>query len=62
RFNISSTGGVTDVTVVASEPAGAFDKAATEAVVRWRYNPKVENAVAVERRGIETLLRFDLPD
>lgn len=60
RFNISAAGGVTDVTVVASEPGTVFDKAATDAVARWRYNPKVENAVAVERRGLETVLRFQL--
>lgn len=62
RFNISASGGVTDLEVVASEPTGVFEKAATAAVARWRYNPKVENGEAVERRGIENLLRFTLPD
>ncbi len=61
RFNITSTGSVTDVMVVGSEPQGYFEKAAVDAVARWRYSPKVEGAVSVERRGVETKLRFELP-
>ena len=61
RFNITATGSVSDVVVVASEPQGYFEKAAVDAVARWRYNPKVEGAVTVERRGMETRLRFELP-
>lgn len=60
RFNISVTGTVLDAIVVDGEPMGAFDDAALDAIKRWRYNPKVENGAAVERRGVETMLRFTL--
>lgn len=60
QFNISATGTVTDAVVVDSEPANTFENAALNAVARWRYNPKVEDGVAVERRGLQTIIRFDL--
>jgi periplasmic protein TonB len=62
RFNISATGEVTDAMVVESDPSGVFDQSVLSAIGRWRYSPKVENGTAVERRGIETILRFELPE
>jgi protein TonB len=62
RFAVTPTGAVRDAAVVASEPGTVFDQAALAAVARWRYNPRVEAGVAVERVGLETLLRFTLDD
>jgi protein TonB len=62
RFTITAAGTVKDVVVVDSEPKGVFDEAAVKAVLRWRYNPKVENGVAVERVGEQTLIRFKLEE
>jgi periplasmic protein TonB len=62
QFDISPSGAVTNVVAVESEPGTAFDKAATDAVARWRYNPSVENGQAVERVGMQTLIRFNLED
>lgn len=62
RFTISETGAVTDAMVVESSPTRVFDDAALTAIARWRYNPKVEEGTAVERRGVETLLRFSLSE
>jgi periplasmic protein TonB len=62
QFTITGTGAVKDVIVVDSSPSNIFDKASVEAVSRWRYNPKVEGAVAVDRVGVQTLLRFDLEE
>jgi len=62
QFTITGTGTVTDVVVVESSPPRIFDDAAVKAVSRWRYNPKVEGAVAVERVGVQTILRFDLEE
>jgi len=62
RFTITAAGTVKDLVVVDSEPKGVFDEAASKAVLRWRYNPRVENGVAVERVGEQTLIRFKLED
>jgi protein TonB len=60
RFTVTAAGTVKDLVVVDSEPKGVFDEAASKAVLRWRYNPRVENGVAVERVGEQTLIRFKL--
>ncbi len=60
RFTITAAGTVKDLMVVDAEPKGVFDEAASKAVLRWRYNPRVENGVAVERVGEQTLIRFKL--
>ena len=49
-----------DAVVVASEPGTIFDEAALKAIARWRYNPRVENGEAVERVGLQTIIRFEL--
>jgi len=60
QFTISVTGQVKDAKVVKSEPGEMFDDAALKAIARWRYNPKVEGGVAVERVGMQTVIRFTL--
>jgi protein TonB len=60
RFTVSEIGTVKDAVVVAAEPKKTFDDAALKAIARWRYNPKVENGVAVERVGLQTVIRFEL--
>ena len=37
-----------------------FERSAIRAVRRWRYNPKIENGVAVERPGVRVRLGFEL--
>jgi protein TonB len=60
RFTITPIGTVKDVVVVESNPPKVFDDAAVQAVLHWKYNPKIEDGVAVERRGVQTILRFQL--
>lgn len=62
EFTITPAGTVSDVKVIDSEPKGLFEDAATKAILRWKYNPKVVEGRAVERRGIRVVLRFDLED
>jgi protein TonB len=47
---------------VDADPKNIFDDAAVKAVARWRYNPKVEEGVAVERVGVQTLISFKLEE
>jgi protein TonB len=60
QFTITATGTVKDPVVVNAEPKGIFDDAALKSIARWRYNPKVEGGVAVERVGVQTIIRFQL--
>jgi protein TonB len=62
QFTITAAGMVKDVIVVDAKPKGLFDDAAVRAVGRWRYNPKVVEGVAVERRGVQTMITFQLED
>jgi protein TonB len=62
QFTITETGAVKDAVVVASDPPRIFDEAALRSIARWRYNPKVEGGVAVERIGVQTVLRFLLEE
>ncbi len=60
RFTITQTGSVKDPQVVDSQPKRVFDEAALRSIVRWRYNPKVEDGQAVERVGMQTKIVFQL--
>jgi protein TonB len=60
RFSVTAVGSVRDATVVASEPGTTFDEAALKAIARWRYNPRVVDGEAVERVGLQTVIRFEL--
>ena len=60
QFTITAIGTVKDAIVVNAEPKDVFDDAALKAIARWRYNPKVENGVAVERVGVQTKIVFEL--
>jgi protein TonB len=62
RFSVTPSGSVRDAVVVSSEPGTTFDEAALKAIARWRYHPRIENGVAVERVGLQTVIRFQLED
>src|SRR5690349_15357503 len=60
QFTITQTGTVKDAKVVDAMPKEIFDDAALKSIARWRYNPRVEGGVAVERVGVQTIIRFQL--
>jgi periplasmic protein TonB len=60
QFSVTAIGTVRDAVVVESEPDAVFDQAALKAIARWRYNPRVENGEAVERVGVQAIIRFTL--
>lgn len=60
QFTVTASGTVRDPVVVAAEPQGVFEDAALKAIARWRYNPRVDGGVAVERVGLQTVIRFEL--
>jgi protein TonB len=60
EFTITPAGTIKDARVLQAQPPGIFDEAAVRAVSRWKYNPKIEGGVAVERPGIKVRLDFKL--
>ena len=60
EFTVGSNGETRDVRVTDASPPGVFDKSATTAVKRWRYDPIVVNGSAVEI-PVRTAIRFELP-
>jgi protein TonB len=57
---VDKKGYTRDVRVVASAPPGVFDRAATDAIARWRYRPAKYNGQPVEV-PVRTHIVFKLP-
>jgi len=49
-FTVTTDGKVRSVYVLNSDPGDTFDQAALDAVEKWRFEPVVENGLAVEKR------------
>jgi protein TonB len=60
EFTISTAGTVKEAVVVASEPGNVFDRAAIQAVRKWKYNPKIVDGKPVERAGMKIRLDFEM--
>ncbi|MEF1249447.1 TonB family protein [Vibrio owensii] len=61
RFTIDATGRPKDVEVIDAKPKRVFEKDAIRALKKSKYQPKVENGVAVERFGQTRRVEFKLP-
>jgi TonB family protein len=61
EYTVTKDGTTSNAVVRASEPQGTFDRAALDAVKRWRYEPRVVGGAVAEQR-VETRLRFRLSE
>lgn len=52
EFTITTFGTVKDVDVVESQPAELFDASARNALLKWKFKPKVVESRTVEQRAI----------
>jgi protein TonB len=60
QFTITTAGTVKDPKVVEADPDGYFEKAALNAVSRYKYKPKIVDGEPVERPGINLVISFKL--
>ncbi|MEC8442790.1 MAG: TonB family protein [Pseudomonadota bacterium] len=60
EFSVSALGTVTNPMVLEAEPPGVFDKAALDAVKKFKYKPQVVEGQAVEVTGVRNIIRFEL--
>ena len=61
EFTVAADGTTRDARVRAAEPAQVFDRAALNAVRRWRYEPYKVDGQAVDQR-VAARMRFELAD
>lgn len=59
EFTVDERGLVADPVVVESHPDGIFDRAAVQAVSKWKFKPKIIGGIVVEQRAVQ-LLEFKL--
>ncbi len=59
-FTVTVTGAVVDPKVIQSQPPGVFDAAATRAVQRFKYKPRVENGKPVAVPNVQHVLTFQI--
>ena len=60
QFDVSRAGTVENAVVVASNPPRIFDDAAVQAVLKWKYNPKIQNGATVARQGLQVVFPFEM--
>ena len=60
RFTINEVGQVVDVEVIEAQPKRIFDREAVRALKGWKYQPQIENGVAVKQTGMQVQLDFNL--
>ena len=60
-FTVTETGTVKDP-VVTFSTSSLFDRAATRAVLKFKYKPRVVDGVPVEVQGVTTRIRFMLEE
>jgi len=60
-FTITASGSIKDPEVTGYQPSSIFNRAALRAIRKWKYNPKIEDGVAVERPGQTVRLIFEMP-
>jgi protein TonB len=60
QYTVDKKGYTKDVRVVESTPPGVFNRAAMDAISRWRYRPAKYNGQPVEV-PVRTRIRFELP-
>ncbi len=56
RFVIATDGTTKDIVVISARPERVFEKAAVEAVEKWRFEPRILNGVAVNREATQRLV------
>lgn len=62
EFVVTRTGAVRDPVVIESKPPGIFDRAATQAALKFKYKPKVVNGEPIDVAGVQNRITFELQD
>ncbi|ATC97245.1 energy transducer TonB [Pseudoalteromonas tunicata] len=60
EFIVTKSGTVREPVVVKAEPESLFDQAAKDAVLKFKYKPRVVNGEAVEVAGVQNKITFEI--
>ncbi|MCZ6853685.1 MAG: energy transducer TonB [Gammaproteobacteria bacterium] len=60
EFVVTRTGSTADAVVIESSPPDVFDKAALNAVQRFKYKPRVVDGKPIEVAGVRNRISFEL--
>ena len=60
EFVVSKTGAVKGARVVDAKPEGVFDRAALDAVAKFKYKPRVVDGIAMEVAGVQNRITFQI--
>ena len=55
KLTVDEDGKVIDAVISNSRPPRIFDRAALQAVLRWKFKPRVVNGVPVQQVGTTTI-------
>ncbi|KFZ30467.1 hypothetical protein IDSA_10420 [Pseudidiomarina salinarum] len=62
EFTVTRSGTVRDPRVVEAEPEGIFNQAAMDAVLKFKYKPRVIDGEPVEVEGVRNRMTFEMGD
>ena len=60
QFDITSSGTVTNISILQASPPQIFNRSATRALQKWKYKPKTTNNKPVMQKGLKVQLDFKL--
>lgn len=62
EFTVTRSGTVRDPRVVEAQPEGIFNQAAMDAVLKFKYKPRVVDGEPVEVEGVRNRMTFEMGD
>lgn len=60
QFTISKTGDVDEIEIVSADPEGWFERAVTDAVSKYKFQPRIKNGQPVDAKGVQRKIVFKL--
>ncbi|MEZ4743922.1 MAG: energy transducer TonB [Bdellovibrionota bacterium] len=60
KFDILETGATANVEVINAKPKNLFDRAARQALLKWKYKPQLVDGKPVVRQGLKVTIDFKL--
>ena len=60
EFVVTETGSVRDPVVLEAQPPGVFNRAAIQAVLKFKYKPKIVDGEPVAVSGVQNKITFEL--